>query len=233
VIDSKPILLPVPRIQQPDNVTCGPTCLAQVYRYYGYPQPLDAVIRETSRNADGGTLAVNLGISALRNRFRATIYSYNLRVFDPTWRTLDEAELIEKLQARRELVESKRLRRSLDAYIAYLRAGGRVHFNELGRELLARLLAARKPILTGLSATYLYRTPREWDEKSDDVRGEPVGHFVVICGYYPKSDRFVVCDPLTNPISRSGKYTVESERLISAILLGDVTYDADLLVLTR
>jgi Peptidase_C39 like family len=233
VVDSKPILLSVPRIEQPDNLTCGPTCLAQVYRYYGYQRSLDEVIRETARNADGGTLAVNLGISALRNRFRATIYSYNLRVFDPTWRTLDEPELIEKIRRRRELVDSKRLRRSLEAYITYLEAGGRVHFNELGRELLARLLAARRPILTGLSATYLYRIPREFDDKSDDVRGEPVGHFVVICGYYPKSDRFVICDPLANPISRTGKYTVDAERLISAILLGDVTYDADLLVLTR
>jgi hypothetical protein len=233
VIDRKPILLPVPRIEQPDNLTCGPTCLAQVYRYYDYRRSLDTVILETPRNPDGGTLAVNLGISALRRRFRATIYSYNLRVFDPTWRPLDEPELIEKLRRRRDLVESKRLRRSLEAYIAYLEGGGRVHFNELGRELLIRILAARRPILTGLSATYLYRTPREREDKSDDVRGDPVGHFVVICGYYPKSDRFVVCDPLTNPLSRTGKYTVDSERLISAILLGDVTYDADLLVLTK
>jgi hypothetical protein len=42
-----------------------------------------------------------------------------------------------------------------------------------------------------LSATYLYQTKREFDNEYDDIRGNPVGHFVVICGYYARSDRFM------------------------------------------
>ena len=88
--------------------------------------------------------------------------------------------------------------------------------------------------MTGLSATYLYQTPREFNNEYDDIRGDPVGHFVVICGYYPKSDRFIIRDPDSHiPFSRTGKYSVDAERLISAILLGDVTYDAVLLVLAK
>ena len=65
------------------------------------------------------------------------------------------------------------------------------------------------------------------------MRGDPVGHFVVICGYYPRTDRFAVCDPLAGtPFAGNGKYTVDAERLIASILLGDVTYDANLLVLS-
>ena len=88
--------------------------------------------------------------------------------------------------------------------------------------------------LTGLSATYLYQTKREFRNDYDDIRGEPVGHFVVICGYYPRGDRFIVRDPSSHiPFSRTGKYSVSAERLIAAIFLGDATYDAVLLVLAK
>ena len=230
----EPILLDVPRFEQPDNVTCGPTCLAQVYRYYGHRKELRTVIEETPRNPDGGTLAVYLGMSALKNNFRTTLYCYDLKVFDPTWRPLSPLELIQKLQRRKRIVESKRLQRTLEAYCQYLKRGGQIRFRELEKKLLIDILAKGHPILTGLSATYLYRTPREFNDRYDDIRGNPVGHFVVICGYYPASDRFIVRDPSSHiPFSRTGKYSVDAERLISAILLGDVTYDAVLLVLAR
>jgi hypothetical protein len=227
------MLLDVPRFEQPDDVTCGPTCLTQVYRYFGSERTLTDVIGETPRNPDGGTMAVYLGISALKNGFRPTIYPYSLRVFDPTWRGLSISSTIEKLCQRKELVRSTKLRQAIDAYITYLQEGGRLRFDELTRDLLVGLLQGGHPILTGLSATYLYRTPREYNNQYDDVRGDPAGHFVVICGYYPKSDKFVIRDPSTHsPFSRSGKYSVPAERLIPAILLGEVTYDAVLLVLS-
>lgn len=230
----KPILLSVPRFEQPDEVTCGPTCLTKVYRFYGYEKELDDVIAETPRHPDGGTLAVNLGIGAMKNGFRPTIYPYGLRIFDPTWRRLDRDDLINKLRARRGTARSKRLERAIDAYVAYLNLGGRIRFDELTKKLLIAILRRGDPILTGLSATYLYGTPREWEDRYDDVRGESAGHFVVVCGYYPKSDRFVVADPFRNvPISKRGRYSVNAERLIAAILLGDSSYDAVLLVLGK
>jgi len=229
-----PILLDVRRFLQPDDLTCGPTCLTQVYRYYGHEKPLREVMEETARNPDGGTLAVYLGISALRNGFQSTIFSYNLRVFDPTWRSLTRPQLVRKLEKRLEAIESVRLRRAVSAYIEYVGLGGRVRFTELSKGLLVGLLQRGRPILCGLSATYLYRRKREFRNRYDDVQGMPVGHFVVICGYYPKTDRFVVRDPASHiPFSRSGRYSVDAERLIAAILLGDVTYDADLLVLAK
>lgn len=228
------ILLDVPRFEQPDDVTCGPTCLTQVYRYFGHEKSLKEVISETPRNPDGGTLAVYLGIGALRNGFHPVIYSYNLRVFDPSWSGFSVPQLIGKLGERREAVNSKRLRRSIDAYIHYLELGGEVSFDEYRKQLLIDILASDRPILTGLSATYLYQTPREIDNKYNDIHGEPAGHFVVICGYDPETDQFIVRDPASQiPFSRSGKYSVPAERLTASILLGDVTYDAVLLVLSR
>jgi hypothetical protein len=221
----------VERFGQPDDVTCGPTCLTQIYRFYGHDIPLDRVIKETPSNPDGGTLGVYLGIAALRNGLAADIYSYNLQVFDPTWSELDSAGLMGKLRERHRVVADRKLKAVLKAYVEYLELGGRMHFAELTEKLMARILANGHPILTGLSATYLYGTAREYQNEYDDVRGEPVGHFVVVSGYRPRSSRFTVRDPGTHiPFSRTGSYSVKADRLIAAILLGSMTYDAVLLV---
>ena len=39
---------------QPDDVTCGPTCLRKVYNFYGIDPALEEVIGEIDRNEDGG-----------------------------------------------------------------------------------------------------------------------------------------------------------------------------------
>jgi hypothetical protein len=222
--------LDVPRVEQPDDVTCGPTCLAAVYRYFGRECTVEEVIREIRRNPDGGTMAVYLGIAALEQGYKAVLYTYNLRVFDPTWASFDRDELVRKLRKRRRFVRSKRLRRVISAYADFLELGGKVEFRELETDLLAGILRRHRPILTGLSATYLYKAPRERRNEYDDVKGDPVGHFVVVSGYDAAEDRFLVRDPSRQiPFSDTGTYSVESTRLFSAILLGDVTYDAVLL----
>ena len=231
-MSDKSIILNVPRFEQPDDVTCGPTCLAKVYQYYGFSRPLEAVIAEIPRNPDGGTLAVNLGISALQYGFRPTIYPFGLRVFDPTWRRLSRDMLVAKLRKRARAVEKRRLTRAVQAHAEFLQLGGRVRFTELTAKLLISILRRGHPILTGLSATYLYGTARERDDRYDDVGGRSAGHFVVVCGYRPRSNGFVITDPFRNvPLSRTGRYTVKAERLVAAILLGDQTYDAVLLTL--
>ena len=226
------LTLDVPRFEQPDELTCGPTCLAAVYSYYGRRCTVEDVIGEIRRNPDGGTLAIYLGISALERGYNAVLYSYNLRVFDPTWAALPQDELSKKLRKRRKFVRSKRLRKVITAYLDFLELGGEVRFRDLETELLTEILKRRRPILTGLSGTYLYQIPREHREESDDVRGDPVGHFVVVSGYDADEDRFLIRDPFRQiPFSVTGSYSVESTRLFSAILLGDVTYDAVLLEL--
>src|SRR3569833_4610044 len=77
--------LPVGMWPQPDETTCGPTCLYSLYRYWGEEEALDEVIARAGRLELGGTFAVFLGCDALRKGYRATIYTYNLGVFDPTW----------------------------------------------------------------------------------------------------------------------------------------------------
>jgi hypothetical protein len=227
--------LRVQRFVQPDDVTCGPTCLRKVYSFYGMDVELEELISSLERNEDGGTLAVFLGISALQRGFQARIYSYDLRIFDPTWFALPADQLREKIHGRFPyLADSQRLR-AARAYIRFLEMGGELAFEELTPGLMKRIIDREHPILAGLSATYLYRHSRErWDDIlerliDDDVRGEPTGHFVVISGYEQWGRRLVVLDPFEHPHIDGGRQCVDAIRLINAILLGDVTYDAVLL----
>jgi hypothetical protein len=221
--------LDVPRYEQPDDVSCGPTCLRQVFDFYGDHVDADELGRAIPRNPDGGTLAVLLAIGALARGYDASIYSYNLRIFDPSWFDLDPGDLVAKLAARRSVVTEVKLIRAIDAYIEFLERGGTVDFPELGPALMVSILERGHPILVGLSATYLYRARRERPEDNtyDDIAGEPAGHFVVVNGYTRAGKRFSVCDPARDiPIEGRGNYTVPARRLLNAILLGDVTYDA-------
>jgi hypothetical protein len=232
--DLETLLLPVDIRSQPDDTSCGPTCLDAVYRFYHDDIPLERVIAETGRLAGGGTLAVFLASHALSRGYRATIYTYNLQIFDPSWfdsgRT-EPVDLGDRLRKQKSHKRSTRLHVAIDAYIDYLERGGVVTFEDLTPSLVRRYLKRSIPILTGLSATYLYRTPREHGNAYDDVRGEPSGHFVVLCGYDVLSHEVRVADPFPPNPFRGKYYSVAMHRLIGAIYLGVLTYDANLLVL--
>lgn len=227
--------LPVRRLVQPDDVTCGPTCLRAVYAYYGRPAEHNELLESLERNEDGGTLAVFLGIAALQRGMGARIYTYDLRIFDPTWRHLDPAEISDRIFRRFPYLSDAKRLRAAGAYIKFLQLGGELSFDELTHGLLRSIIDRGHPVLAGLSATYLYRFARErWDEAThrlveDDIRGESIGHFVVISGYENWGRRVTIVDPLVHPPDEGDATMLDTERVINAILLGDATYDAVLL----
>ena len=219
---------------QPDDTTCGPTCLHAIYQYYGDPVPIKDVVAETGRLRGGGTLGVMLATHALRRGYRATIYTYNLHVFDPSWFGRPPEMVIPRLKEQIKHKKSKKLKIACKAYINFLRQGGQIRFEDLNAALIRRYLDRSIPIITGLSATYLYRSIREKSDtnQEDDTRGLPVGHFVVLCGYDRDKHHVLVADPYQpNPLSAVGRYPVTIDRVIGAILLGVITYDANLIIL--
>ena len=218
---------------QPDDVTCGPACLHGVYRYYGDSIPLERVIADIRMLDEGGTLDVFLANHALERGYRVTLYTYNLSLFDPSWFALKPEAIRDKLIAQARAKPTRKLRLATRGYVEFLERGGKLRLRDLESRLLRRLLR-RGPLITGLSATYLYRSMRELPEtnEDDDVRGEPVGHFVVLTDYLEARREVLVADPYPrNPFTRTGLYAVRLQRLINAVLLGIVTYDANLLVI--
>jgi hypothetical protein len=218
---------------QPDDVTCGPACLHGVYRHFGDEVPLEQLIADIHTLDRGGTLDVFLANHALKRGYDATILTYNLDLFDPTWFSLPNETIRERLERQAKVKPWRRLQAATRGYDEFLRLGGKLELRDLEPKLLRRQLD-RGPVIAGLSASYLYRAVRDIPETNadDDVRGEPVGHFVVLTGHRRDAREILIADPLEgNPLVRSRYYAVQVQRLIGAILLGVMTYDANLLVI--
>jgi hypothetical protein len=220
-------------LPQPDAVTCGPTCLHAIYRYYGEDMELRDVIDEVTALPGGGTLAVWLACHALRRGYDATIFTYNLQLFDPTWFDGAAADVPAYLTAQLRAKHDDKLRLATRAYLEFFELGGALRFEELTTDLVRRHLKRGVPVLTGLSATYLYGCARERDDAYDPIGGTPTGHFVVISGYDARTRTARIADPLhDNPRYGAAVYRVGLNRLMGAVLLGIVTYDANLLLIT-
>ncbi|MGA1825383.1 MAG: peptidase-C39 like family protein, partial [bacterium] len=215
-------MIPITIRTQPDDLTCGPTSLHAVYNYYNDIISLDTVIKEVAYLEEGGTLGVLLGSHALKRGYRAMIYTYNLKVIDPTWFSMDSAVLIEKLKMQLHYKKGKKFHRVTDAYIEFLELGGVLNFTNLSPSLLRKYFRKNIPILAGLSATYLYTCARESTDvhnKSfyDDIKGHPVGHFVILCGFDILKRHVVIADPYKeNPLYGNNYYSVRVDRLLNS-----------------
>jgi hypothetical protein len=233
----KELLLDFAINAQPDEVTCGPTCLHSVYQYYHDNVGLKQVINDIRQLPYGGTLAVMLGNHALGRGYAAHIYTYNLQVFDPSWFKHSSEEMIGFL---REQMEHKKKKKKLvmasQAYIEFLERGGRIHYCELDETFLKKFIHKKTPVIAGLSATYLYGTPREIPEFDvyDSIKGEPSGHFVVITGFDEEKRTVSIADPMEpNPFGKGQFYNVSFTRLLNSIMLGIITFDANLLLIEK
>jgi hypothetical protein len=213
-------------------VTCGPACLHGIYRHYKDEIPLASVVADIHTLDEGGTLDVFLANHALKRGYSATIYTYNVDLFDPTWFELPNEEIRARLAAQAKVKPWARVQAATPGYDEFLALGGELRLRDLEPSLLRKILK-RGPVITGLSATYLYRAMRDIRETNadDDIRGEPVGHFVVLTGYRRDTREILIADPLENPLVDSRYYAVRVQRLIGAVLLGIMTYDANLLVI--
>lgn len=203
------VQLPVTTLPQPDQTTCGPTCLHAIYRDWGDDESLPTVIGRLPTLEHGGTLAVFLGCDALRKHYRVTILTYNL-LFDPTWFASRSIDLAEKLRRQQATKTDYQLQYATEGYLEFLDHGGRLRFSNLAQHLIPGILRRKLPILTGLSSTYLYCSAREYRpaDVRDDVRGLPARHFVVIAAYDSSRRQVMVVDPYqptrTVPLTSTG-----------------------------
>lgn len=219
---------------QPTETTCGPTCLSAIYKFLKKPIPIKETISEVRYLDTGGTMGEALGINALENKLNVTIYTHNLHVFDPTWFKLSKENLIKKLKKQAKAPKTLKIKKSSKLYIDFLKLGGKVKFEHLTPQFLHQLLIDKGPVIVGLSSTYLYMCERERndDNEYDDILGSPQGHFVVLAGMKKKGMLVEIYDPLDdNPISRSNNYSVDTTLFINSILIGAITYDANIVVI--
>ena len=175
-----------------------------------------------------------LALHALRHGYKTTIYTCNLQMFDPSWFAAGSPRIQDRLLAQAQVKSDPKLQEATKAYLQFLELGGTVRMVDITSPLIARILKTQTPIITGLSATWLYRCHRERPDnlEPDDVAGEPVGHFVVVHGLDSQTRLATVADPyFQEPYPASHTYKVNVDRLVGAILLGIVTFDAKLLLI--
>lgn len=224
---------------QPDDESCGISCLYSIYKYHGIDVSYEHLVQEVDRSLSGGTLAPLLGKNALLHGCNVTLYTNNLILFDPTWfnhpndsNDFLAQKLIEQLKRK-----NPRLLGATHLFLEYLSLGGKVSFRIINVDLLEGYFARSIPVMAALNSTYLYDTSREdFDELgnaiSDDIMGKPCGHFVVLYGHERNEKLITVADPFVkNPLSRQNYYKVSPDRLINAIMLGLSTYDGNLLII--
>jgi hypothetical protein len=219
---------------QPTDTTCGPTCLSSIYAFLKKPIPLKKTISEVRYLDTGGTMGEALAINALENGLKATVYTHNLNVFDPTWFRMNKKTLIKKLKKQARAPKTLKIRKSSKLYIDFLKLGGKVKFESLTIDFLHQTLLDKGSVIVGLSSTYLYMCKRERndDNEFDDVLGSPQGHFVILAGMTKDGSQVEVFDPLEdNPISKTNNYRVDTTLFINSILIGAITYDANIIVI--
>src|SRR5258708_4613499 len=100
--------LQVEILPQPDDFSCGPTCLHALYRYYGEGISLDRVVAEVPMLDSGGTLDVLLANHALARGYSAKVFTYNVQMFDPTWFGEPPVDLAERLRLQLDHKDSPR-----------------------------------------------------------------------------------------------------------------------------
>ena len=239
----KKLMLPFEIESQPTDSACGATCLQAIYKFWGDNLPVISIMKDIPELESGGTLAVHLACHALARGYSATIFTYNIQMFDPSWFKSAELDLSERLRRQFELKSpaSARLASATAAYLRFLELGGEIRMQPLERQLIKQHLSTNVPMLAGLSATFLYQESRERVQPADvfgittvpdDVGGDPVGHFVVLSGYDEEEDTVLISDPVhPSPKSPDHHYWSPIDHVAAAILLGIVTFDSNLLVI--
>lgn len=228
-------MLHIPIKPQPDETTCGPTCLHTIYEFYNDRISLSDVIKQVEQFDDGGTIGALLAVHALERGYGVTAYSYNLQIFDPTWFGAESPFMIDRLKRQLEYKRTPKFEIVTNAYIRYLELGGKLIFDDLRPSIISKYLKRNQPVIAGLSATCLYKSAREYghDLEYDDLRGHPTGHFVLLHGYDKETREIYIADPISqNPLGVGQCYKMKIDRVINAILLGIVTYDANLIIIS-
>jgi len=229
----KSIDLSVPLIKQ-FGPNCGPFSLTQVFWYFNKNISPKKIVREIKRLASGGTCDSFLGLYAIKEGFKSEIIPYNINIFDPTWKDISSLDLIDKLEKRMKFEINKNLRERISGYINFLKRGGKIIFKPLSILTVLSYLKKGIPLISSLSLTALYEESRmviykrkniiKWYH--DDVKGESVGHFVVISGYDHKKKLFKIKDSwheIPYNFSKTGDYVVNIEHFFYSMMMGCLT----------
>ena len=221
--------LPVKPILQQVDDSCGLCSLHMVLSYLGKPVPVEELGEIIPPYPDIGLYDSHVGLSAIELGFTVTIYTYNYKIFHPIWNHLSQEELIEKLAVKESSAKTPEEALAAKSYIAFLRAGGKLLFYPLSKELILAHLDKNLPLIVALDMSFLYDCITYYDEFAD----HRATHFVVVHGYNPEDNTFFLSDPWHDiPLpNQNGQYAIDADRVINAVFLGQERNDSAIVVI--
>lgn len=177
-----------------------------------------------------GTINQQLATWCIGQGYEVKMYTFDCQVIDQSWRDLDKAKLLERLEAAKAGRNVPSLGQEwskmyLQSYIDFINAGGELHIQPHVTSKLLYELVRDGPLLTSVCFNTLYGTGHGKDiglrkSEIDDVYGKTTNHSIVIYGVTENGD-FEIADPWQEP----GMHTIEPERMIAAIIAAQIECD--------
>lgn len=203
-------------LKQPTDDTCGATTLHAMYQHLGLDVPIDILVNTITQFPNGGTADAYLAMDALERGLKVSVYTSNIRVFDPSWIGLPQEQLADRLHKFSEYIKDKDeiVSQIAGLFSMFIRKGGRVNINIDDMGSLKAVLK-HGPVIAGVSYDWLMCEERE--------NGGLTGHFIVVDSYDEESDTFTISDPWDG---KNGQhYKVRYDLMNKALLLGTLTND--------
>ncbi len=203
----------IEHVYQPTNISCGQSAVSMLLSAYDVRVDVRDVMQDIPMLKDDegkewGTFGVDLARFCMRQGFAATYVSFDCLLIDQKWAGLSQKVLAKKVAAMRKSLPA--IGKNLTT--SFLRSYG--HFLKEKGELLI------EPCLTSaLVYDRLRKGPLIALVTFGAMYGRGTGtHFVVVYGNDAKGN-FLVADSWEKP----GRHVVEPERLIAAVMAGQMT----------
>lgn len=213
---------------QPTDLSCGQTCLSMLMSCAGVtisPQEVmnDIPLLLNDSGEEWGTFGVDLAHWCMKKGYSATTYTFDSQLIHLPWEHLSPAEIINALHTLKDTYVfdglGKNLTRSfIESYIRYLSNGGILIIRPFITVSLLHELLERGPFAALVTYNVLYGTGG----------GKANTHFVVVYGCTEEGN-FLIADPWKD----NGRKILEPERLISAIMSGQMTCENAVFQISR
>jgi hypothetical protein len=199
--------LNVPYIRQ-EKKTCGPSSLQQVLNYYGDPTSLSEILANV-KMFPSGTPPSYLALGAKKLGYKTKLISFDVDYVDPSWKNASKKEIAEKLRKRLPTLKDKSAKMRTRGLLTALKGGVDLEIQIPSEKILIGYLKGGIPPIITLSYNVLHNYKRKFNDKQDDVKGHPSGHYVVVSGYDDKN--LIITDPSRR---LGGTLKVPKEKLI-------------------
>lgn len=224
--------------EQTTDYNCGPTVLSAVLNHFNIAVSPDEISNNLRYfTEEHGTFITCLGMYALEKNLDATIYTYDLDVFDLTWNNgTDELlyHLNKMLLKCNTEDEMKRL--AIQYYIEFLKNGGHIEICPDFNFTFNNIFSKERAVIAGVSSQILYRGSRINDNGDYDIYGKQEGHFIIAEPAVNASYMGIV--DISDPYglkSKYGKlnYSITFDTFVQAVLQSTHTHDGAWLEITK